>query len=113
MVVVSMSADLPDPDLGTPVADPRAIRDSLPPALVAEFDREWEFVLERAKQDMDLAPIRSLLTKWRHVAHAELREPGVTQRLAEKVDLIQQTGQNPEAVSLQDVRRLIDQRLSR
>jgi hypothetical protein len=51
--------------------------------------------------------------KWRHVAHAELREPGVTQRLAEKVDLIQQAGQNPEAVSLQEVRRLIDQRLSR
>ena len=108
-----MSAGHPDPDDGTPAADPRAIRDSLPPTLVAEFDREWEFVLERAKQDIDLAPIRSLLTKWRHVAHAELREPGVSQRLAEKVDLIQETGQNPEAVSLQDVRRLIDQRLSR
>ena len=70
-------------------------------------------MLERAKQDMDLAPIRSLLTKWRHVAHAELRDPGVTKRVAEKVDLIQQTGQNPEAVSLRDVRKLIEQRLSR
>jgi hypothetical protein len=93
-----MSAGLPDPDAAAPAADPRAIRDSLPPALVAEFDREWEFVLERAKQDMDLAPIRSLLAKWRHLAHAEVRDPGITLRLAEKVAEIERTGQNPEAV---------------
>ena len=80
---------------------------------MAGFDREWEFVLEQAKQDKDLAPIGSLLAKWRHVAVAELREPGVIQRLAGKVDLIRQTGQNPETVSLRDVRRFIDQRLSR
>jgi uncharacterized protein HemY len=108
-----MSGVSPEPLPGTPSADPRALRASLPSALVAEFDREWELVLEQAKQDMDLGPVRSLLTKWRHLAHAELRDPGVTSRLAEKVAEIERTGQNANAVPMDELRELIDRRLAR
>ena len=107
-----MSAAAPGPDFGVP-ADPRALRAGLPHALVAEFDVEWGIVLEQAKHDMDLAPVRSLLTKWRHLAHAELRDPGSTQRLHEKAAEIERTGQNPDAVSMDEVRQLIDRRLAR
>ncbi len=38
------------------------------PDVAAEFDREWEIVLDEAKQDRDLAPVHDLLAKWRHFA---------------------------------------------
>jgi hypothetical protein len=113
MAFVSMSAATPDPDAGVPATDPRAIRASLPQALVAEFDVEWDVVLEQAKHDMDLVPIRSLLTKWRHLAHAEMRDPGSTKRLYEKAAEIERTGQNPDAVSMGEIRQLVDRRLAR
>jgi uncharacterized protein HemY len=113
MANVSMSAASPDPSAEAPAADPRAIRASLPSALAAEFDREWELVLEQAKLDKDLGPIRSLLVKWRHVSHAERADPGINLRLAEKAAVIEQKGQNPNAVSVDEVRELIDRRLGR
>ncbi len=42
----------------------------------AEFDREWEIVLDRVKQSRDLADLHELLNKWRHTAYMELRDPG-------------------------------------
>ncbi|MGH3854234.1 MAG: DUF6247 family protein [Pseudonocardiaceae bacterium] len=38
-------------------------RACLSSTLVAEFDREWEIVLERAKQAKDLAPVHDVLAK--------------------------------------------------
>jgi hypothetical protein len=113
MARVSMSAASPDPDAEAPAADPRAIRAGLPPELAAEFDVEWRLVLDRAKADQDLGPLWSLLRKWQHVAHAEISDPGTHRRLAEKIDLIQRTGRNPDAVSVDAVRELIDRRLGR
>jgi hypothetical protein len=31
--------------------------------VAAEFDREWEIVLDQAKQDHDLEPVHDLLAK--------------------------------------------------
>lgn len=43
--------------------------------------REWEIVLERAKQTKDLAGVHDLLNKWRHLAYSEPKEPGSYYRL--------------------------------
>lgn len=100
-----------DPEPGVPAADPAAIRASLTPTLRAEFDREWEFVLERAKASKELSGIHELLLKWRHVAAAELREPGAYFALQAKAEQIQRSGVNPGAGTVEDMRALIEQRL--
>ncbi|MGH3899532.1 MAG: DUF6247 family protein, partial [Pseudonocardiaceae bacterium] len=64
-----------------PEADPAAIRACLTPRVVAEFDAEWEIVLDKAKQTKDLAGVHKLLHKWRYVAYAEMRDPGSYFRL--------------------------------
>src|SRR6266545_7949362 len=72
--MASPATPLPNP--APPPPDPQAIRACLTPALAAEFDSEWEIVLERAKQSKDLAGVYDLLTKWRHTAYTEMRDPG-------------------------------------
>jgi hypothetical protein len=74
-------AALPNPAPVPPPPEPQAIRACLTPDVAAEFDREWEIVLERAKQAKDLAPVHDLLHKWRHFAYSELKEPGTYFRL--------------------------------
>jgi hypothetical protein len=93
-----------------PDADPVAIRACLTPRMVAEFDAEWNIVLDQAKQSKDLAGVRDLLAKWRHFAYAEMRDPGTYFRLLAKAEQIQRTGRNPDAVPLEDMKALIEQR---
>jgi hypothetical protein len=81
--------------------------------LAEVFDREWEIVLERAKQSKELTGILDLVAKWRLYAPAERREPGWYSRLMTKADRIERTGQNPDSVSLEDVRVQIARRLGR
>lgn len=90
-----------------PAADPVAIRACLTPMLVAEFDREWELVLDRAKASKDLADVRTLLAKWRHIAYGELRDPGSYYRVLAKAEQIQRLGANPDAVSLEEMKALL------
>lgn len=65
-----------------PPPEPQAIRVCLTPDVAAEFDAEWNIVLDKAKQSTDLAPVHALLAKWRHFAYAELKDP----RLLEGLD---------------------------
>jgi hypothetical protein len=109
---MSLAAEAHD-QVEPPPADPKAIRACLTPSLAAEFDREWDSVLEAAKQGKDMVPIQSLLTKWRHLAHAELRDPGAYYRMLAKAEQIMRTGENPDAASVVDMRALIEQRLAR
>jgi hypothetical protein len=60
---VSPPAELPGAVV-PPAATPQSIRACLTPLLLAEFDREWNFVLDEAKCDKDLEPIQPLLIKW-------------------------------------------------
>jgi hypothetical protein len=71
-----------------PPAEPRAIRACLTPTLVAEFDREWQLVLERVKQSQDLGDLYELLNKWQHTAFMEMREPGSYYRLLGRAEQI-------------------------
>lgn len=79
-----------------PPSDPQAIRACLAPTLAAEFDREWEIVLDRVKQSKDLADLHELLHKWRHTAYAETRDPGSYYRMLSKAEQILRAGSNPD-----------------
>jgi hypothetical protein len=105
---------LPNPVPVPPPPEPQAIRACLTPDVAAEFDREWEIVLERAKQTKDLAPIHDLLHKWRHFAYSELKEPGTYFRMLATAARALATGKAPaDSVSAQDIRALINRRLGR
>jgi hypothetical protein len=96
-----------------PPPDPQAIRACLPPVLAAEFDSEWEIVLDRAKRSQELTGIHELLAKWRHTAYMEMRNAGSYSRMLAKADQIIHTGRNPDAAPFEDLQKLIQQRLAR
>lgn len=107
------AAPFPSGEPSAPEADPIAIRACLSPRLVAEFDAEWDRVLEQAKASKDLAGVHQLLRKWRHVAYAEMRDPGSYFRLLAKAEQIVRTGENPNAGSFDDMQAVIQERLGR
>ncbi len=110
--MASPAAPLPDGDPVPPATEPVAIRACLTPDVAAEFDREWEIVLERAKQTKDLAGVHDLLNKWRHLAYAELKEPRSYYRLLATAAHALATGKAPpDSVSGEDMKALIRQRL--
>lgn len=111
--MASPAKPVPGPPVGPPPSDPQAIRACLTPVLAAEFDREWDIVLERAKQSKDLAGVHELLTKWRHIAYLEGRDPGAHERMLAKAARILRTGGNPDAASFEDMQALVRQRLDR
>ncbi|MGH3587165.1 MAG: DUF6247 family protein [Pseudonocardia sp.] len=111
--MASPAAPPPDASSAPPAAGPVAIRACLSPRLVAEFDAEWEVALEDAKVSKDLTGVHALLRKWRHLAYAELRDPGSHFRVLAKAERIFRTGENPDAVPAEDIRALISERLSR
>lgn len=93
-----------------PAAEPNAIRACLTPTLAAEFDHEWEVVLDRVKKSRDLTDLHELLSKWRHTAYQEMHDPGAYYRMLAKAEQIQRTGNNPGAVSADEMRDMIRQR---
>ncbi len=99
----------PDPAPVPPAADPQAIRSCLTPTLAAEFDREWEIVLE----SMGLSDLHAWLNKWRHMAHMEMRDPGAYYRMLAKAEQILRTGSNADAVPYEEMQALIHQRQAR
>jgi hypothetical protein len=111
--MASLAAPSPGANPAAPAADPVAIRACLPPRLVAEFDAEWDSALETAKASKDLAGVHALLHKWRHLAYAEMRDPGSYGRLLAKAEQILRTGENPTAGSFTDMQALIRERLGR
>lgn len=110
---MSTAAPLPQPRPTPPATDPQVIRTCLPPTLAAEFDNEWEIVLDRVKQSRDLDDLQSWLNKWRHTAYMELRDPGSYDRITAKAEQILRTGAHPGAVPVEDLHALIAQRLGR
>jgi hypothetical protein len=111
--MASPSASSLPADPAPPPADPIAIRACLSPRLVAKFDADWDVVLEQAKVSKDLAGVHGLLHRWRHLAYAELRDPGCYFRLQAKAEQIICTGENPRAGSFEDMQALIRERLRR
>lgn len=111
--MASPAAPTPGPVPVPPPPDPQAIRACLAPELASEFDRDWDIVLEQAKQSHDLAGVHDLLAKWRHTAYMEMRDPGSHNRLLAKAEQILRTGRNPDAAPVEDMQALIRQRLGR
>jgi Family of unknown function (DUF6247) len=99
------AARAPEPTL--PPADATTIRACLPPDVMAVFDREWEFVLDQAKQSKDLSEVHLLLRKWRFYAAEELKQPGWYDALQAKIERILRTGENPGAVTWEDMQALL------
>ncbi|AYF76080.1 hypothetical protein D7D52_22080 [Nocardia yunnanensis] len=95
-----------------PGADPAEIRAALTPTMRAEFDREWGIVLDRAKISKSLAGVMNMLGKWRYTVVHEHRAPGAYYRLLAKAELIERTGENPDARTLGEMQALIDRRLA-
>ncbi len=104
---------LPESAPVPPAADPQAIRACLTSTLAAEFDHEWEIVLDRVKQSMDLTDLHAWLNKWRHTAYLEMRDPGAYYRMLGKAEQIQRTGSNPDAVPYEQLQAVIRQRQDR
>ncbi len=111
--MASPSAPLPVANPAPPEPDPVAIRACLTPRVAAEFDTEWDIVLEEAKRSKDLVGVHELLQKWRHFAYTELKDPGSYFRLLAKAEHITRTGLNPDAVPVEDMMALIQQRRDR
>lgn len=104
----------PDREPVPPPPDPVAIRACLTPDVAAEFDAEWDIVLDQAKQSKDLAPVHALLAKWRHFAYAELKDPGSYFRVLATAARTLATGEAPAgSVSGDEVKALIRKRLGR
>ena len=95
-----------------PEAEPGAIRACLTAQMLADFDSEWDFVLDEAKRIHSLEGVQDLLAKWRLMAYHELKYPGSYARMMAKVELIRRTGANPDAVSVEDMRELLRKRLA-
>jgi hypothetical protein len=110
-----MASPAPSHDGGVvaPAADPVEIRACLPHHLVAVFDAEWDTAMEKARAAKDLSGVLSLLHKWRHLAYAELREPGTYHRLQAKTEEILRTGSNSTAGSYTQMRARVQERLGR
>lgn len=84
--IVTSSAAVPEPRPRVPDADPAAIRAVLPPEVAAEFDRNWDAMMDQAKQSQDITLIHSFLARWRIMAAAENADPGSYFRLIEKTN---------------------------
>lgn len=67
--VTPAAAPLPDPD-HTPFADasPAQVRAALTAYDAAEFDRQWQAVMARANEELDLTEVLQTLAAWRRVA---------------------------------------------
>ncbi|SNR27934.1 hypothetical protein SAMN06265360_101142 [Haloechinothrix alba] len=110
--MASPDASPPNQHPSPPAADPASIRECLTPTLAAEFDHEWQIVLDRVKESQDLTDLHALLNKWQHTAFLELREPGAYHRVLAKAEEVIRTGHNPRAVQFEDLRDAIQQRRS-
>lgn len=64
-----------------PPPDPQAIRACLSSSVVADFDHEWDIVLDQVKHSQNLADLHEFLNKWRHIAYLQMREPDAYERL--------------------------------
>lgn len=107
-----MASPLPPSEVPQdPAAEPEVLWAVLPVELRDEFDGEWGRVLDRAKESHSLEEVHDLLNKWQHTAAMELRSPGSYGRVLEMAAQIEVAGGRATAMSVEDMRALIEQRL--
>jgi Family of unknown function (DUF6247) len=93
---------------------PAAIRDALIDEERAEFERAYRQALAEAAETLDLTRVMDVLRNYHRIAWLTQRQGREAhRRMLDKAAEILRTGQNSEAVPIEDVKTLINQRLGR
>lgn len=80
----------------------------------AEFGRAYRQALAEAAETLDLTRVLDVLRSYHRIAWLTQRQgPEAHRRMLDKAAKILRTRQNPDAVPIEDVRALINQRLGR
>ncbi|MDQ3405731.1 MAG: DUF6247 family protein [Actinomycetota bacterium] len=96
----------------TPDTTPAAIRDALIDEERAEFERAYHEAIIEASQTMDLNRVLSVLRAYHRIAWLTQKQgPEMHRRMLAKAAAIVRTGENPDAVPMEDVKALINKRL--
>lgn len=97
-----------------PDTTPAAIRDALIDEERAEFERAYRQALADAAETLDLTRVLDVLRIYYRIAWLTKRQgTEAHRRMLDKAAEIMCTGQNSDAVPIEDVKALISQRLGR
>jgi len=95
-----------------PDTTPAAIWDALIGEERAEFESAYREALAEAAETLDLTRVLDVLRNYHRIAWLTQRQgPQAHRRMLDKAVEIMRTGQNPDAVPIEDVKALISQRL--
>jgi len=118
--VANMTAGAVNPFEASPVpvlppdTTPAAIRDALIEEERVEFERAYRQALAEAAETLDLTRVLDVLRAYHRIAWLTQRQgPVAHRRMLDKAAEILRTGRNPDAVPIEDVQALINQRLGR
>ncbi|ONI73302.1 hypothetical protein ALI144C_46175 [Actinosynnema sp. ALI-1.44] len=99
----------PTEQLGT---TPRAIREVLLPEEAPDFDRDYRKALKAAAETMSLDEVFKTLEHWHRIARITQLDPERHRRMLQRAEHILRTGEPmPDAVSLDEVKAMIRERL--
>jgi hypothetical protein len=94
-----------------PDTTPTAIREALVDKERAEFERAYQEAMLEAARTLDLTRVLNVLRNYHRIAWLTQRQgPEAHRRMLDKAAEILRTGQNPDAVPIQDVMALIAER---
>ena len=97
-----------------PDTTPAAIADALIDEERAEFECAYRQALAEAAETLDLTRVLDVLRTYHRIAWLTQQQgPEAHRRMLDKAAEILRTRQNPDAVPIEDVRALINQRLGR
>lgn len=109
-----MTADAhnsPVPSL-PPDTTPAAIRDALIDEERAEFERAYQAAMADAAETLDLSRVLEVLRNYHRIARLTQRQGAEAhRRMLDKAAAILRTGENPDAVPIEDVEALVRERL--
>lgn len=95
-----------------PDTSPAAIRDALIDEERTEFEREYLEALAGAAETLDLTGVLDVLRNYHRIAWLTQRQGAEAhRRMLGKAAKILRTGENPDAVPIEDVKALIRKRL--
>lgn len=119
-IVADMTAGAVNPFDASPVpvlppdTTPAAIRDALIDEERVEFERAYRQALAEAAETLDLTRVLDVLRTYHRIARLTQQQgPEAHRRMLDKAAEILRIRQNPDAVPIEDVRVLINQRLGR
>lgn len=113
-----MTAEAHNPFYASPVpalppeTTPTAIRDALIDEERTEFERAYQQAVLEAARTLDLTKVLDVLRTYHRIAWLTQRQgPEAHRRMLDKAAEILRTGNNPDAISADDVKAVIAKRL--